>query len=185
MQTFLPYPDFGASAKCLDDRRLGKQRVEVLQLLHCFDHDVRWKTHPCFGMWKYNRNALCDYGVQICKEWIHRGRRDNVLDQIVEYYLDEPTENPSWLGNTAFHAAHRSNLLRKDPNFYGVFGWTEPPILPYIWPPGTPPTLSITDLLSVMDVTKEEAALILARYQNLHGSKWERLQIILDKECAE
>lgn len=32
MQTFLPYPDFRQSAKVLDRARLGKQRVECLQL---------------------------------------------------------------------------------------------------------------------------------------------------------
>ena len=34
MQTFLPYADFAQSAKVLDMKRLGKQRVEVLQLLN-------------------------------------------------------------------------------------------------------------------------------------------------------
>jgi len=33
MQTFLPYPNFDASAAVLDDRRLGKQRVEAKQIL--------------------------------------------------------------------------------------------------------------------------------------------------------
>ena len=33
MQSFLPVPDFRESAKCLDMKRLGKQRVEVLILL--------------------------------------------------------------------------------------------------------------------------------------------------------
>ena len=32
MQTFLPYPDFWVSAKMLDDKRLGKQRVEAMQI---------------------------------------------------------------------------------------------------------------------------------------------------------
>ena len=32
------------------------------------------------------------------------------------------------------HASHRSNLLRKDPEFYGKYGWTEPDNLEYIWP---------------------------------------------------
>ena len=32
------------------------------------------------------------------------------------------------------HASHRSNLLRKDPEHYMQFGWTEPPDLPYVWP---------------------------------------------------
>jgi Pyrimidine dimer DNA glycosylase len=34
VQTFLPYPDFARTAAVLDDRRLGKQRVEVLQILN-------------------------------------------------------------------------------------------------------------------------------------------------------
>lgn len=33
MQTFLPYPSFELSARVLDDKRLGKQRVECLQIL--------------------------------------------------------------------------------------------------------------------------------------------------------
>ena len=41
---------------------------------------------------------------------------------------------PPWLGNEALHASHRSNLLRKDPGFYGRYGWTEPADLPYVWP---------------------------------------------------
>jgi hypothetical protein len=32
VQTFLPYPDFEATAEVLGDRRLGNQRVEVLQI---------------------------------------------------------------------------------------------------------------------------------------------------------
>lgn len=32
------------------------------------------------------------------------------------------------------HASHRSNLLRKEPEYYTQFGWTEPPDLPYVWP---------------------------------------------------
>ena len=32
MQTFLPYADFERTAAVLDVRRLGKQRVEVLQI---------------------------------------------------------------------------------------------------------------------------------------------------------
>lgn len=33
MQTFLPYPDFALSAKVLDNKRLGKQRLEAKQIL--------------------------------------------------------------------------------------------------------------------------------------------------------
>jgi len=37
MQCFLPYSDFDESAKCLDYRRLGKQRVECLQILNVLE----------------------------------------------------------------------------------------------------------------------------------------------------
>ena len=33
MQVFLPYPDFKKSLESLDDKRLGKQRVETYQLI--------------------------------------------------------------------------------------------------------------------------------------------------------
>ena len=38
------------------------------------------------------------------------------------------------MGDPAFHASHRSNLLRKDPTYYGAFGWAEDATLPYVWP---------------------------------------------------
>jgi hypothetical protein len=43
-------------------------------------------------------------------------------------------ERPSWLGDDAVHASHRSNLLRKDLRHYSRFGWTEPDDLEYVWP---------------------------------------------------
>jgi len=33
MQTFVPYANFSESAKVLDRQRLGKQRVETLQVM--------------------------------------------------------------------------------------------------------------------------------------------------------
>ena len=41
---------------------------------------------------------------------------------------------PKWMGDETFHASHRSNLLKKDPEFYGKFGWTEATDLDYLWP---------------------------------------------------
>ena len=34
MQTFLPYRNFRKSLQSLDDKRLGKQRVETFQILN-------------------------------------------------------------------------------------------------------------------------------------------------------
>ena len=40
---------------------------------------------------------------------------------------------PWWLGFEPFHASHRSNLLRKDPEFYSLHNWKDDPKDPYIW----------------------------------------------------
>lgn len=41
MNTFLPYPDIKKSAKSLDQKRLGKQRLETLQLLNSLSRERR------------------------------------------------------------------------------------------------------------------------------------------------
>jgi hypothetical protein len=140
MQTFLPYVDFVKSAECLDSKRLGKQRVEVLQLLRALHGETRgWINHPATRMWRGYENYLVEYGNDICSEWVHRGYKDSCRDKILKYYISgrrfgAPMPYPTWLGNEAFHASHRSNLLRKDPVHYGKFGWTEPDNFPYVWP---------------------------------------------------
>ena len=39
MQTFLHEPDFARNARALDSRRLGKQRVEALQILRALTRE--------------------------------------------------------------------------------------------------------------------------------------------------
>ena len=52
MQTFLPYKSFVKSAQCLDNKRLGKQRVEAMQILKSiYIEDYGWKNHPATKMW--------------------------------------------------------------------------------------------------------------------------------------
>jgi hypothetical protein len=141
MQTFLPYPDFSASAKCLDYRRLGKQRVEAAQLLVSLDITVPglntkpnrkqgWKNHPARVMWIGHELALADYMNVMIQEWRARGYNNQMqlIDTSIGYTL------PSWFGNPEVHSSHRANLLRKDPNFYGKYGWQESPEIPYFWP---------------------------------------------------
>lgn len=132
MQTFLPYPDFYKSALCLDRARLGKQRVEAWQILRILRGDsAGWANHPAVKMWKGHIAALCDYGRAICDEWIKRGYRDSMRPR---FDLAGNGIRPAWIGDSEFHKAHRSNLLRKDPSWYGKFKWKENPDLPYIWP---------------------------------------------------
>ena len=132
MQTFLPYPDVCESLKCLDYRRLGKQRVEAFQIINILTGKTDkkgWINHPAVKMWRGYENALmfyCDVAIDV---WVSRGYNNSM-----KRYGMTAAYFPKWMGDPAFHASHRSNLLRKNPVHYGQFGWTEPPDLPYIWP---------------------------------------------------
>jgi len=135
MQTFLPYNDFVKSAQVLDRQRLGKQRVETLQLLKALNGESKgWVNHPAAKMWRGYENCLVVYGVAMCDEWIKRGYKDTCRDKILAY-RDYTTAVvvPPWLGRDDFHESHRSNLLRKDAEYYSKFGWREPDDLPYVW----------------------------------------------------
>lgn len=131
MQTFLPYPGFRESAAVLDRQRLGKQRVEVMQILNALMNDEGgWLNHPAVKMWRGYEPALFEYGLAIADEWVKRGYKHHMTFPVP---LGAPV-NPPWIGRESFHASHRSNLLRKNPEHYSRFGWTEGPDLPYEWP---------------------------------------------------
>jgi hypothetical protein len=138
MQTFLAYPSFTESARVLDNKRLGKQRVEVLQILNALTGKSKgWINHPAVKMWRGCEGALVDYGVECCQEWTKRDFKDTVEQKLIDiWYTNRMNVNilPAWLGNPQFHASHRSNLLRKDKAYYSRFDWSEADNLPYVWP---------------------------------------------------
>ena len=140
MQTFLPFPNYAYSALILDYKRLGKQRVECKQILLAMPKLTGgWRNHPATKMWRNHEIELCRYAAAMCREWISRGYNDSLLpffeDAIDQYSSDGRNDAPPpWLGDELLHASHRSNLLRKDPEFYGRYNWTEPPDIPYLWP---------------------------------------------------
>lgn len=129
MQTFLPYPDFQKSLQALDSRRLGKQRVEAYQIIRTIKYGGGWSHHPAVKMWRGHINALKLYYNLSLDEWIIRGYRNRMKKMAVRGKISYPP----WFGNENFHAAHRSNLLRKDKTFYSRFQWKESPDLPYLW----------------------------------------------------
>lgn len=140
MQTFLPSPDYTETARILDYRRLGKQRVECKQILMAMNKNSGgWRNHPATKMWRGHEVELCQYAKAMCEEWIKRGYKDSLLPFFTaahdQYVSDGRNETPpAWLGEDDVHASHRSNLLRKDPEYYGKFGWTEGAGLEYVWP---------------------------------------------------
>jgi hypothetical protein len=139
VNTFLPHADFQRSAQTLDNRRLGKQRVEGLQILKAnLGLTKGWRNHPAAVMWRGNEWQLCAYIIAMCDEWEDRGFKDTIREQVVELsqqYRTQVTDGidrkPWWLGNRYFHRSHRSNLKRKDPIHYDFPG---PDDLPYLWP---------------------------------------------------
>jgi hypothetical protein len=149
MQTFLPVADFAESARLLDSPRLGKQRVETLQILRAIElPDYGWANHPAVLMWRGRTPALAAYGLAMARIWQERGFADSTEPQIGEFAPDVvgmPQQElagagllPSWLGDEDLHRSHRSNLIAKDPDFYRprfteLFG-PEPDNLPYVWP---------------------------------------------------
>ncbi|MEV5407315.1 MSMEG_6728 family protein [Thermopolyspora sp. NPDC052614] len=149
MQTFLPYPDFAETAAVLDQRRLGKQRVEALQVLRGLTvPGYGWRHHPAVRMWRGHEEALVRYGLEICRVWRAAGHADTCAGLLrAELHsarhieaprgqaeLAEAGALPPWLGDPDFHRAHQSALIRKDPDHYRPLFPLVPDDLPYVWP---------------------------------------------------
>ena len=149
VQTFLPDPDFATAARLLDARRLGKQRVETLQVLRALTRDsYGWKSHPAVLMWAGYEEALVAYGLAVCREWTGRGFNDTVASTIAaevreavglesvrtQRQLARAKALPPWLADEEFHRSHRSSLVRKDPEYYRPLFPDVPDDLPYVWP---------------------------------------------------
>lgn len=143
MQTFLSYKSFAQSATVLDVKRLGKQRLEVLQILNTLTGKSNgWASHPAVKMWRGYEYALIAYGLRICEDWSDRGYEDTCWSKIydIEQELfktqtipDSKDFYPTWLTDE-FCLSHQSNLVRKNPDHYRRYFPGVPDNLPYIWP---------------------------------------------------
>lgn len=168
MQTFLPYSDFYLSAVCLDNKRLGKQRVETLQIMSVLtglrlistrkDPDGKtiqldrdewttepltkkgWANHPAVKMWRGYEYYLFMYQQAVCNTWTSRAFKDTCLDKTSFLYSawrrsnPAAVEKPPWLADAALHLSHKSNLVRKLPEHYGLLWPDVPGNLEYLWP---------------------------------------------------
>jgi len=151
MQTFLPSSDFLESAQALDHKRLGKQRVECLQVLRGLTVEgYGWRHHPAVLMWKGFEEALGRYAFSCCEVWVEAGFGDTCAASIgaelasvgITHVRTQPElaavgALPPWLGTEAFHRSHRSALVRKDPTSYRPHFPEVPDDLPYVWPTHT------------------------------------------------
>lgn len=134
MQTFLPYTDFKKTFKCLDYRRLGKQRVEAMQILNTLTNKTNkkgWQNHPAVKMWRGSEELLKLYMNQCIEEWIHRGYNNTMKFADVD---TKKIKYPEWFHWKDILLSHRANLIRKLPDHYNKFNWNVTPQNGYIWP---------------------------------------------------
>ena len=152
MQTFLPYADFELSARALDTKRLGKQRVECIQVVRALTiPGYGWANHPATLMWAGFEEALGRYGLVCCEVWTELGYGDTcaatiatdlrsagVGDIRTQAELAAAGALPPWLEDDELHRSHRSALVRKDPDHYRPLFSDVPDDLPYLWPVRSP-----------------------------------------------
>jgi hypothetical protein len=112
MQTFVPDgTSYAASVAALDRARLGKQRVECIQILHALDPGYRsprtgkpssWRNHPAVKMWRGHEGALARYALACVEEWVGRGYRDIVCGPQLQAYADRYPDDtpPAWWGTS-------------------------------------------------------------------------------------
>jgi len=175
MQTFLPYESFLASAHVLDRQRLGKQRVETLQILRALElPDYGWQNHPVVRMWRGHTPALVRYGLDCVRVWTSRGHDDSTAEQIAEFApwvrelsqvdLQRDSLLPSWLGDERLHRSHRSQLIAKDPQFYRPLFPESAEGLDYFWPePDDVPAAAMENTHSFVWVLRPESEHALGR----------------------
>jgi hypothetical protein len=148
MQTFVPYADFEASARALDPKRLGKQRVEVIQIVRALTvPGYAWSQHPAVLMWKGYEEALGRYGLTTCEVWLELGFGDTcaatIAADLAAFGIAEIRSQaelaaagalPPWLEDGVVQESHQSALVRKDPAFYRRLFPDVRPDIDYVWP---------------------------------------------------
>lgn len=132
----MQHQNYELVAQELDDKRLGKQRVEAYQIVKALRGDYAnsgaWENHPATVMWRGHQYQLGLYGWHICKEWMARGHDDTVIQHFVDLMDNSSFTNmPWWVNNTILNLTHQSNLMRKDSSYYR---YNVPDNIPYVWP---------------------------------------------------
>lgn len=131
MQTFLPFENFEACARCLDNRRLSKQIVECQQILS----HKGWDNHPAVKMWQGYDGLLKQYAYAMFQQFYYRFGNDHQSWTWISALDLAPTVyKPWWLGDERLHRSHRSRLWQKFPSYYKQFEADGRLDLPYFWP---------------------------------------------------
>jgi hypothetical protein len=141
MQTFVPENNMRRSIEVLDPKRLGKQRVETLQIMKALAGLSKgWVNHPATKMWRGYEGALMEYQYYTCKHWTeHYGYRDTCFDKTfdvfdIHFNSADGVELPHWWGDNRVHDSHKKALAFKDPVWYNKIYPTITGEYNYYWP---------------------------------------------------
>ena len=126
MQTFIPEKSFENSVRVLDRQRLGKQRVETLQIMNALAGKSKgWTNHPATRMWRGAEFGLLIYQSATCEEWRRRGYKDTCYNKTLavfnECFADNDVMYPHWWGDNRVHDSHKSALVFENPVWYNHF----------------------------------------------------------------
>jgi hypothetical protein len=142
MQTFVPEASVVMSVRSLDPRRLGKQRVETLQIMRALAGLSKgWVNHPAVKMWRGYESGLMYYQEETCKHWTeHWGYKDTCLNKTFsvfdEHFDAARDELPHWWGVLMVHDSHKRALIYKSPEYYSEQWPDFEGEYNYYWPEG-------------------------------------------------
>ncbi|MDD6209216.1 MAG: pyrimidine dimer DNA glycosylase/endonuclease V [Bacteroidales bacterium] len=114
MQIFIPYPDPGTIAKCLDKRRLNKQIIECRQIEKAINGAKAWHNHPVVLMYREYTDWLLWY-----REVLEKEQNGLLKESNIDY--PDTLLKPPFIGYEPLHKAHRARLYAKDPIYYSQF----------------------------------------------------------------
>ena len=142
VNTFIPFRSFKKIAQALDTKRLGKQRVEAMQIINIIDGKTNkkgFKNHPAVRMWKKYPDALKHYHDAMIDEWVRRGHKNTMN----KYNVKKKLSLPWFMKNKAIRLSYQANLIVKDPKHYKPLFTPGPPSrylkYSYIWYPNLTP----------------------------------------------
>lgn len=122
MQIWCPEPSF-ESVRLLNNRHLAAQtHVSIPWVL-----DDLHQNYKCYGIWKNHKGSLLELAY-ICVDELNKRGKDVV--EIWAYFNSKQydgNEKPDLIGNHLFHAGMRSQLLKKDYEYYKFCRWREKP----------------------------------------------------------
>jgi hypothetical protein len=171
MNTFITDNDPIICARNLDFKRLGKQRIEAIQILKAIDARQKgvkygWINHPAVIMWISYENSLKYYTNCMINEWIRRGYK-NTLQKFEEY----STKMPWWFTWNQLQESHQNSLLRKDFSYYkDIFvPRKEYENFTYVWPSKLKEEVIIKAKDGIILPTEEICGLINKKYDIIRG----------------